>query len=172
MVDPVLPPLVTLPCTMCNDELVDKPEPPPKVFVLILILVLALILSQDSFVLSLILTSTWGSSLFLDIVLGSSVENIFYFARRRLPRPHCPPTPRCRCPPYRHRTSLFCQAEACRMCVDCKTCTAMMAPGNKVNFLLYVQTYSYMRVYHSRIPSSCLTKILSPSRGFSSCLTR
>ena len=31
MVDPLLPPFVTLPCTMCNDELVEKAEPPPKV---------------------------------------------------------------------------------------------------------------------------------------------
>ena len=31
MTDPVLPPTTTLPCPMCNDELVEKPEPPPKV---------------------------------------------------------------------------------------------------------------------------------------------
>ena len=32
MTDPVLPPTTTLPCPMCNDELVEKPEPPPKVW--------------------------------------------------------------------------------------------------------------------------------------------
>ena len=50
MADPVLPPLVTLPCSMCNDELVEKPEPPPKVLVLILNLGLnrILILSPES----------------------------------------------------------------------------------------------------------------------------
>ena len=46
MADPVLPPLVTLPCAMCNDELVEKPEPPPKVFGLILIRVPILNLNQ------------------------------------------------------------------------------------------------------------------------------
>ena len=46
MADPMLPPLVTLPCTMCNDELVEKPEPPPKVLVLILILLLILSLTR------------------------------------------------------------------------------------------------------------------------------
>ena len=73
MADPVLPPLVTLPCPMCNDELVEKPEPPPKVLVLILNLGLnrIFILSLDSLVLGL----------FLDIVLGSSVETIFCLFR-------------------------------------------------------------------------------------------
>ena len=30
------------------------------------------------------------------------------------------------------------------MCVDCKTCTALMAPGNKVNFLLYAHMHLVM----------------------------
>ena len=40
---------------------------------------------------------------------------------------------------------LFGQAEECRMCVDCKTCTAMRAPGNKVN--LYFSNHIYVAIY-------------------------